>query len=62
MTIKAITFDFWKTLYQDNNGKIRHSVRVEAFARHTGRTEDEVNAASQLVFQEFERVHKQEQI
>ncbi|MCA9423997.1 MAG: HAD family hydrolase [Candidatus Omnitrophica bacterium] len=62
MTIKAITFDFWKTLYQDNRGETRHKIRMDAFVRHTGLSYDEVTAASRLVFQEFERVHKEEQV
>jgi putative hydrolase of the HAD superfamily len=60
--IQAVTFDFWKTLYQDNFGEIRQQVRMEAFARHTGRPLEEVSAISKRVFQEFERVHIEEQI
>lgn len=62
MTIKAITFDFWRTLYLDNHGEKRHRIRVEAFMRHTGRTREEVDAASKAVFREFDRVHREEQM
>lgn len=36
MTIRAITFDFWGTLFRDRHGEERHQVRVEALVKETG--------------------------
>jgi FMN phosphatase YigB (HAD superfamily) len=36
MTIRAITFDFWGTLFRDMHGEERHQVRVDALVKATG--------------------------
>lgn len=43
MNIKAITFDFWGTLFRDVNGELRHQVRVEALRKETGASEQDAN-------------------
>ena len=61
MTIRAITFDFWGTLFQDQGSGERHRLRVNAMAAATGQDHDAVDAALNLAHKEFFRVHLEEQ-
>ena len=39
MTVRAISFDFWMTLFEEvGNAKDRRQIRVDAFREATGRT------------------------
>jgi len=61
MSIRAITFDFWGTLFRDVDGEARQQMRIEALA-HVARVSLESAAdALKLVWNEFNRCHKQEQ-
>lgn len=40
MTVRAITFDFWCTLFEDANGTERHHMRVSALAEATNAAAD----------------------
>lgn len=59
--IRAITFDFWRTLFRDANSAKRQHLRVSAFAQATGVRESDVAAAMQQVWKEFARCHREEQ-
>lgn len=61
MAVKAITFDFWNTLFRDANGPPRQQMRIDAFVKATGLDEARVDAALQDVWSEFGRHHKEEQ-
>jgi putative hydrolase of the HAD superfamily len=61
MTVRAITFDFWGTLFQDSASEVRKQSRVATFCRMTGA--DPVEAAEILdrTYREFFRIHIEEQ-
>ena len=40
MTIRAITFDFWCTLFEDANGDDRHRMRMSALTGATGASDE----------------------
>lgn len=61
MAVRAITFDFWRTLFRDANSKERHRARVDALAETTGAPHAECKRAMKLVMEEFLRVHIFEQ-
>ncbi len=45
MTIRAITFDFWGTLFQNAHGDQRHRIRLEALIEATGAEESAADKA-----------------
>ncbi len=60
--IRAITFDFWRTLfYANSNLQERREVRVDAVVRYTGASRDVVKGAMKAIDSEFLRVHIKEQ-
>lgn len=61
MKPKAITFDFWRTLFRDSNGEARHELRVRAFLEASGAPEPAVREAFEVWPPEFTRVHMEEQ-
>ena len=61
MPIRAITFDFWNTLFRDANGEPRQQIRIDALARATRRSRQETAGALELVWQEFGRSHREDQ-
>lgn len=61
MPIRAITFDFWCTLFRDANGDLRQRIRIDALARAANRSREDVAAALDVVWKEFGRVHREEQ-
>lgn len=61
MAIRAITFDFWMTLFEEHNRAERHQFRVDAFSDATGADPAETHDALQLAHAEFFRVHVDEQ-
>jgi len=61
MSIRAITFDFWGTLFRDANLEDRHIGRVDALVALASVTPEQADAALQVVYQEFARVHIDEQ-
>jgi putative hydrolase of the HAD superfamily len=61
MAIRAITFDFWMTLFEEHNRAERHQVRVDAFSDATGAPRDQVDTALESAHAEFFRVHVSEQ-
>lgn len=61
MTIRAVTFDFWRTLYRDTRSKERHRARVAALVRLGGVKEPLAKAAMKHVMEEFLRIHVVEQ-
>jgi len=61
MSIRAITFDFWNTLFRDANSAARRQLRVDAYARATGIPQEVVAEAVRKTFAEFDRCHRQEQ-
>ena len=61
MPVRAITFDFWMTLFQEQHRKERHHYRVDAFCRATGAPWDEASAALQSAHDYFFYIHDREQ-
>jgi putative hydrolase of the HAD superfamily len=59
--IRAITFDFWRTLFRDADTDRRRALRLRAFADATGTREDEAARAMELCLKEFDRCHREEQ-
>ena len=60
MAIRAITFDFWMTLFEEFNRAERHQVRVEAFCAATGADKMAVDTALQVAHDAFFRIHAEE--
>ena len=61
MPIRAITFDFWRTLFRDNDASKRQEVRVAALIEVTGRSRKKVESAFDVTWKEFSRFHIEEQ-
>ncbi len=61
MAIRAITFDFWRTLFRENERDERTRVRIDAFIEATGAPEDEVLPAFEKTWGEFLRHHIEQQ-
>ncbi|MBI2422119.1 MAG: HAD family hydrolase [Candidatus Hydrogenedentes bacterium] len=59
--IQAITFDFWNTLFREDNREERHRMRCEGFAARTGVALDRVLEVQGEVHAEFFRTHVREQ-
>ncbi len=57
MAIKAITFDFWRTLFRDAHGEKRRALRAEALSAATGKSADEAAAALEAVNAVFQQHH-----
>ena len=58
---RAITFDFWMTLFQDASGPLRQEMRIKAFMAAAGTPEDETRAAFELWPPIFLETHINEQ-
>lgn len=61
MTVKAVTFDFWCTLFRDANSEPRQQMRIDAFAEASGIPSDKVEQALRCVWTEFSRCHREDQ-
>lgn len=61
MSIRAITFDFWGTLFFDANVAERHAARLKVLCQLANVDEAEAEAALQAAYVEFSRVHIHEQ-
>ena len=61
MPVRAITFDFWCTLFRDVSGKNRQQIRADAFVRATGASRKVVLHIMDQVAAEFFRHHVEEQ-
>lgn len=61
MAVRAITFDYWGTLFRDTGSDERQQMRLEAFVKATGANPEEAAAAMRLTFQEFQRSHIEDQ-
>jgi len=61
MSVRAITFDFWNTLFEEKNRAERHAYRVDAFSKATGADCDEVSRALQAAHDYFFHIHVAEQ-
>ncbi|MBI4558663.1 MAG: HAD family hydrolase [Candidatus Hydrogenedentes bacterium] len=61
MPIRAITFDFWRTLFRDANSEERQRLRVDAFTEATGISPEVAAEAMKITWKEFDRHHKEEQ-
>lgn len=59
--IRAISFDFWNTLFEEFNREARHRMRCEGFSARTGIALEAVLAVQAEVHREFFRVHVGEQ-
>lgn len=59
--IRAITFDFWRTLFRDVDSDLRRELRLRAFVEATGVARADAERAMQACFAEFERCHREEQ-
>lgn len=57
MTIRAITFDFWGTLFQDAHGEERHQLRVNAVVAATGAEAADANRALRETMTYFLQQH-----
>ncbi len=61
MPVRAVTFDFWRTLFRDNLGRERHRARVKILADAVDTPHEDCKQAMKHVMQEFLRVHIAEQ-
>lgn len=61
MAIRAITFDFWCTLFRDAHKEERKQLRIEALHTLTGASATVIEEALAAVWQEFSRHHIEEQ-
>ena len=61
MAIRAVTFDFWRTLFLTTNERERHRLRVKALADCTGASAEDAKRVMKQVMSEFLRVHIVEQ-
>lgn len=61
MPIRAITFDFWRTLFRDARGDERKRLRMDAVVRASGADPALVEETMKAVGREFLRVHIEEQ-
>lgn len=61
MTIRAITFDFWCTLFRDADSGKRHALRVNALCAATGAEPDAAGEALREAQREFLRSHIEDQ-
>lgn len=61
MAIRAITFDFWQTLFRDVDGDKRFRMRQDAVVALLGVTAEEAQEALQRMHKEFFRMHLEEQ-
>ncbi len=57
MTIRAITFDFWGTLFRDANGQERHRLRLNALIEATGVPEADADKALRDTMSYFLQQH-----
>ena len=60
MRVRAITFDFWGTLFRDVDGEARQQMRIEALAHVAKVSLESAADALTVVWNEFNRCHKQE--
>lgn len=61
MSVRAITFDFWGTLFRDARSEERQRLRLEAVMRTAQASEDAAMTALQETFREFYRSHLEDQ-
>lgn len=61
MTVKAITFDFWRTLFRDRLSEERNRMRIEALAQRTGLSYEKADHALRRIPHVFMQVHIEEQ-
>jgi len=61
MAVRAITFDFWCTLFRDAEKDERQQLRVVAVHEVSGAPPGTIHAALDTVWQEFSRHHLEEQ-
>ena len=61
MTVRAVTFDFWGTLFRDAHAEERQLVRINALRQATGASEEDALAAFRTINAEFFRSHVEEQ-
>jgi putative hydrolase of the HAD superfamily len=59
--VRAITFDFWRTLFRDDGGEERRRFRLDAAVRIAERAPETIEPAMGRVMEAFSRAHKQEQ-
>lgn len=61
MAIRAITFDFWRTLFREANVPERRGLRAAALAKTAGVSENAAKEALKGAMNEFLRIHIAEQ-
>ncbi|MBI5094963.1 MAG: HAD family hydrolase [Candidatus Hydrogenedentes bacterium] len=62
MAIRAITFDFWRTLFKEaGNQTARQRIRMDALIAASGVSEQSAEQAFSVVYAEFERSHREDQ-
>lgn len=57
MAIRAITFDFWRTLFRHTHFEIRRRGRIEAFCQAAGTDPQATDRAMAFAESEFTRIH-----
>ncbi len=61
MAIRAITFDFWGTLFRDTGAELRQAMRLKTFCEATGVSPERAMNALETTFAEFQRSHIEDQ-
>lgn len=59
--MRAVTFDFWWTLFRDRDSDLRHELRADALAGAAGVSKEDASEALRAALAEFARVHIDEQ-
>jgi putative hydrolase of the HAD superfamily len=61
MPVRAITFDFWMTLFEEQNRRERHHYRVDQFCAATGAPWEDTSSALKAAHDYFFHIHATEQ-
>ncbi len=61
MSVCAISFDFWRTLFRDANGVERQALRIKALIEATGLPEPRLNEALRVTWGRFNQHHVERQ-
>lgn len=62
MSVKAVTFDFWCTLFENARGTTRQQLRIDALAKAAHQPAERVAEVLKDVWREFDRSHREDRV